>query len=40
MADKYPSRRQVLALMGDSELRREHFILPEVKLALLALSSK
>jgi len=40
MADKYPSRRRVLALMGDSGLRREHFIIPEVKLTLLALSSK
>jgi hypothetical protein len=39
MAGKYPSRRRVLALMGDSELRREHFILPEVKMTLIALSS-
>lgn len=39
MAGKYPSRRRVLALMGDSGLRREHFIIPEVKLTLLALSS-
>ncbi len=39
MAGKYPSRRRVLALMGDSRPKREHFILPEVKLTLLALSS-
>jgi hypothetical protein len=39
MAGKYPSRRRVLALMGDSGPKREHFILPEVKLTLLALSS-
>jgi hypothetical protein len=38
MAGKYPSRRRVLALMGDSGPKREHFILPEVKLTLLALS--
>jgi hypothetical protein len=37
-AGKYPSRRRVLALMGNSEPRREHFILREVKLALLAFS--
>ena len=37
-AGKYPSRRRVLALMGNSEPRRQHFILPEVKLALLAFS--
>ncbi len=40
MAGKYPSRRRVLALMGDSGPKREHFILPEVKLTLLAFSSK
>ncbi len=40
MAGKYPSRRPVLALLGDSELRGEHLIFPEVKLALLALSSE
>ena len=39
MAGKYPSRRRVLGLMGDSGPEREHFILPEVKLTLLALSS-
>jgi len=39
MAGKYPSRRRVLALMGDSGPKREHFILPEVKLTLIALSS-
>jgi len=39
MAGKYPSRRRVLALMGDAGPKREHFILPEVKLTLLALSS-
>jgi hypothetical protein len=39
MAGKYPSRRRVLALMGDSELRLEHFVLREVKLTRLALSS-
>ena len=38
-AGKYPSRRRVLALMGNSGLRREHFIIPEVKQTLLALSS-
>jgi len=39
MAGKYPSRRRVLALMGNSGLRREHFIIPEVKQTLVALSS-
>jgi hypothetical protein len=39
MAGKYPSRRRVLALMGDSELRGEHSILPEVRRAVLAFSS-
>jgi hypothetical protein len=39
MAGKYPSRRRVLALIGDSELRGEHFILPEVRRAILAFSS-
>ncbi len=39
MAGKYPSRRRVLALMGDSELRGEHFILPEVRRAVLAFRS-
>jgi hypothetical protein len=39
MAGKYPSRRRVVALMGDSELRGEHFILPEVRRAVLAFRS-
>jgi hypothetical protein len=39
VAGKYPSRRRVLALMGDSELRGEHSILPEVRRAILAFSS-
>jgi hypothetical protein len=39
MAGKYPSRRRVIALMGDSELRGEHSILPEVRRAVLALRS-
>ena len=39
MAGKYPSRRRVLALMGDSELRGEHSILPEVRRAILAFRS-
>ena len=39
MAGKYPSRRRVLALMGDSELRGEHFILPEVRRAVLTFRS-
>jgi hypothetical protein len=38
-AGKYPSRRRVLALMRDSELRLEHFVLHEVQLSRLALSS-
>jgi hypothetical protein len=40
MAAKYPSRRRVLALMGDSGPKGEHFILPEVKLTLLTFSSE
>jgi len=39
MAGKYPSRRRVLALMDDSELRGEHSILPEVRRAILAFRS-
>ena len=39
MAGKYPSRRRMLALMDDSELRGEHSILPEVRRAMLAFSS-
>jgi hypothetical protein len=39
MADKYPSRRRVLAPMGDSELRGEHSILREVRRAILAFRS-
>jgi hypothetical protein len=35
-AGKYPSRRRVLALMGDSELRGESLILCEVRRAVLA----
>jgi len=40
MAGKYPSRRRMLALMGDSELRGEHLILPEVRRAVLGFRSK
>jgi hypothetical protein len=39
MSGKYPSRRRVLALMGNSVLRREHFVVPAVKQALDARSS-
>jgi hypothetical protein len=39
LAGKYPSRRRVLPLMGDSELRGEHSILPEVRRAILAFRS-
>ena len=39
MAGKYPSRRRVLAVMGDSELRGEHLILPEVRRAIVAIHS-
>jgi len=35
-AGKYPSRRRVLAVMGDSELRGEGLILREVRQAMLA----
>jgi hypothetical protein len=40
MAGKYPSRRRVLALMGDSELKGESLILPEVKGAVFAFRSQ
>jgi len=33
-AGKYPSRRRLLAMMRDSELRGEHSILREVKQAM------
>jgi hypothetical protein len=39
MAGKYPSRRRLLALIGDSELRGESLILPEVKRTILAFPS-
>jgi hypothetical protein len=40
LVGKYPSRRRVLALMGDSELRGESLILPEVKRVILAFPSQ
>jgi len=40
LAGRYPSRRRVMALMGDSELRGESLILPEVKRVILAFPSQ
>lgn len=37
---KYPSRRRVVALMGDSELKGESLILPEVKRVIPAFPSQ
>ena len=39
-AGKYPSRRRVLALMGDSELRGEDSILREVRQAMRAFGGR
>ena len=40
MAGKYPSRRRVLALMRDSEVRGEQWILREVRQAMRAFEGR